>query len=888
MIRRVLAITSLCTIVAPLFAADYELQLPAGADRTWIGPEFWANRLHDWRLRDGRIECIAAQPRLRMRTLYLLNHRLSDLPQDASLSVALGLSNAAGANVSGESAAGILIGIGGPTLDYRSAALIHGATGPGGGIFVGVDAEGNVFVTRNDRPNAPRPRAPLPRDADLRQGIVLRVNLRADGRQYEVRATAHAPNDDRTLASTTVNLPVGDVTGGIALVAHPGTQQRGQSAGKWWFSDLKLSGDKIEHHPDHTFGPIASTQYTVSRGVMKLTAQFLPIGDSDARTTLLQVQKPDGAWKTVDDSEIDVPSYTATFRDDAWDASLEDYYRVVYPVPPGTTSPTDSQLSTLHSQLFHGTIRRDPVDKPTITVAGFTGNHNNAHGFAREGYDFTTNIFFPHADVVAAVKKHEPDLLFFSGDQVYEGDSPTFADSDPENIKLDYLYKWLLWCWAYRDLKKEIPSICEPDDHDVFQGNLWGQGGRKAVPGTDRYLPQGVKVTDPGAARDHDGGYVHPADFVRMVERTQTSHLPDPYDPNPLEQGLTSYYTDLVWGRIGVAILEDRKFKSGCNRPDMPPSGTGRPDHFNDPDFDVAKLDIPGVTILGERQLQFLNEFARDWNGQDMKLAVSQTIFANMATHHGGNLQRLIADLDSNGWPQTGRNQAIDALRRGFVFHLGGDQHLATIVHHGIAEHGDAIWSFCVPSVANFYPRAWAPKLPGEYSLPAVADYTGRHRDGFGHPVTVYAATNPGKDMVREPKELHNKMPGYGIVKFNKPERTITIECWPRFADPADPDARQYEGWPKTISIYDNYARKPAAWLPTIKVLTPHPVIEVADAATGEVIYTVRINGTEYTAPVFKDGTYRVRVSQPERNKVTELMLRAGPKDQQPPVNLES
>ena len=25
--------------------------------RTWIGPEFWANRLQDWQLRSGRLEC---------------------------------------------------------------------------------------------------------------------------------------------------------------------------------------------------------------------------------------------------------------------------------------------------------------------------------------------------------------------------------------------------------------------------------------------------------------------------------------------------------------------------------------------------------------------------------------------------------------------------------------------------------------------------------------------------------------------------------------------------------------------------------------------------------------------------------------------------------------
>ena len=195
------------------------------------------------------------------------------------------------------------------------------------------------------------------------------------------------------------------------------------------------------------------------------------------------------------------------------------------------------------------------------------------------------------------------------------------------------------------------------------------------------------------------------------------SHLPDPFDPTPIEQGIGVYYTAMTYGRISLAILEDRKFKSGCNRDDMPPGNAGRPDHFNRPDLDPQTLDVPGAQLLGDRQLQFLEAWTQDWRGADMKMALSQTIFANLATHHGGGLQRLMADLDSNGWPQTGRNKALAALRKGFAFHLAGDQHLATIAHHGIDEYDDAIWSFCVPSIANFYPRAYCAGEPGQIPL---------------------------------------------------------------------------------------------------------------------------------------------------------------------------
>ena len=374
---------------------------------------------------------------------------------------------------------------------------------------------------------------------------------------------------------------------------------------------------------------------------------------------------------------------------------------------------------------------------------------------------------------------------------------------------------------------------------------MWGEGGRKA-------------------ARDHFGGYVHPAAFIKMVDRTQTSHLPDAYDPTKIAQGIGVYYTSMTYGRISFAILEDRKFKSGCAGR-LPPTGTARPDHINNPKFDILKADVPGLKLLGDRQLTFLEDWSGDWKGSDMKMALSQTIFANMATHHGGGLQYLIADLDSNGWPQTGRNKAISALRKGFAFHLAGDQHLATIVHHGVEEHNNSIWSFCVPSIANFYPRMWQPKVAGTNRPAGAPPWQGEHFDGFGNRVTVYAATNPGPDMGHEPKALHNGMPGYGIVIMDKGKRTIKMECWPRFADPTDPAARPYPGWPKTISQTDNYLRKAVAFLPTIETDIDNPVIQVVNEKTAEVIYTIRINGRQFSPKVFAAGTYTIVVSEPDK-----------------------
>ena len=90
--------------------------------------------------------------------------------------------------------------------------------------------------------------------------------------------------------------------------------------------------------------------------------------------------------------------------------------------------------------------------------------------------------------------------------------------------------------------------------------------------------------------------------------------------------------------------------------------------------------------------------------------------------------------------------------------------------------------------------------------------------DGFGNRVTVHAASNP-REMGREPKDLHDRMPGYGIVRLNKAARTITFECWPRFANRDKPlTGSQYAGWPVTIQQMDNDGRKPTGHLPEIRV----------------------------------------------------------------------
>lgn len=811
----------------------FQASWPDDLNRTWIGPDFWANRLQDWHIANGRLETTEQGADKPFRTVHLLTRRVGAYEGTFNMQVETGwLSDtpAAGSEI------GFLVGAG-PMLDYRAAALIHHSNGPGAGYLAGITADGRLFfrdLNNRSEDGEPtnavesEPLNPLPTE------LLLSIGLLPAESGPVLSLTAQPVAETASDQTLTIEFPVpGELSGNVALVA---------SRDRAWFDNWRVDGSMLEIHPDRTAGPTLNTQYTLSSGTLKMTAQMMPIGESDSQEARLEVQE-DGSWREVAKATIIVPGYTAPFRVENWQGATDALYRVAYDL-----EMADNSIKTYY---WNGVIKADPADQPVVSVAGFTGNHNTARGVGNGFFRWIDHVWFPHNDIVNNIKQQDVDVLFFSGDQVYEGASPTFPDR--ANAHLDYLYKWYLWGWAFRDVTKDRPTITIPDDHDVYQGNIWGNGG-------------------PPVPVDNMGGYVMPADWVKMIERTQTSHLPDPYDPTPIQQGIGVYYTGMTYGRIGFAIMEDRKFKSGCDG--LVPGHEGRPDHFSQENFHPSMVDKPGLTLLGERQLTFLADWAADWRGQDMKLAVSQTVFANMATHHGPNLMRLYADLDSNGWPKRGRDNALHELRRGFAFMLQGDQHLSTIVHHGIDAHDDAGYSFCVPSIANFYPRGWLPESIGANRPAGAPEHYGQHQDAFGNYVTVYGATNPtgltGISTGKEPLNLHDRMPGYGIVRFNKTDRTITMENWPRYANPMNPDeATQYEGWPKTINMEDNYGRAAVAYLPELQVSgMTNPVVQVVDERSNEIVYTLRINGSSFRPKVFAAGNYTVHVGDQDADNM--------------------
>jgi len=271
-----------------------------------------------------------------------------------------------------------------------------------------------------------------------------------------------------------------------------------------------------------------------------------------------------------------------------------------------------------------------------------------------------------------------------------------------------------------------------------------------------------------------------------------------------------------------------------------------------------------------------------------MKTVVSQTVFADVCTLPRGvrtdditpmlrvmqpgeypDNEEPVMDHDSNGWPQTGRNQALRAMRRGLAFHIAGDQHLGSTVQYGIDEFNDAGWAICVPSVANVWPRRWFPSRFGGNPKPGAPRYAGEYFDGFGNRMTVHAVSNPTAAGV-EPAALHDRAPGYGIVTFDRAARKITMANWPRWVDPAAPDAKPYAGWPITVQQFDNGLPRTGWLLDRIEAPgIPDPVVQVIEEQSGEIVYTVRIPDRSFAPPVFHDGSYTVKVMDPDRGRET-------------------
>lgn len=492
------------------------------------------------------------------------------------------------------------------------------------------------------------------------------------------------------------------------------------------------------------------TQYCQHLGKMKLLVHLDsdPTATNQPETVKLWLRRTATDNWTLSQSEpVNHLTATALFVVKSWPRHTKQFFKV-----------------TCDNSAWEGVFRAEPKN-----------------GLKLVALSCHKDIGWPWKVAIAELISHDPDLVFFSGDQIYENDygSPMFraqtADEVPQGMK-NYLEKYRKFGKAFRELMRDRPTLMITDDHDVFANDLWGNGGLRM---------KGNRTT---------GGYPTHLGWVNAAEFTQTGSLPDPINPGPHGDGVLAYYTALEYGGVHFAILEDRKFKSPPSaviQKLIAPPGFQWPKERKtdfeievvlDPDYDCTKLDRPNLQLLGKDQETFLKEWSSNLKKSGQIGAVlSQSPWAHVAMYSPTS-----ADTDSNAWPQSGRNRALKAIGDAPVVMLHGDVHLGTLGRHGVKNFNDGPVTYSLPSFSSRASRKWEPLEPGENRNPNAPRNTGEFHDRFGNKITMYGAGNG--------------LNGYGIVLFDTANRMIELQFHP-MNEERKPIKTNVPGWPHRVKF---------------------------------------------------------------------------------------
>ncbi|WP_223548701.1 alkaline phosphatase D family protein [Aestuariivivens sp. NBU2969] len=803
-------------------------------DMKWVGPQYWGNRLQDWILKKGQAICTYKGNN---RNLHLLTVQNPNGNAEYVIKVTITILNKhfEGAK---QGCFGLRLGAEGRVDDYRSAAVF------GKGLDVGLNLKGDLVIGEQVFET---------RLVTLPQQFTVQVNVSNKTEESQLLTAHIIDTESKTVIHTTRDIDISNETlaGNFALLSSVDVKGGNSHQPLVGFKDWSIDSKTLYSNEENIFGPICFAQYTLHRGKLKLTAQLSPIEDIEGHKVVLQFKKGD-KWGTQEEQVVKHQGRAVNFSVANWQVTEDVSYRIrlLMPLRKGK-----------HQYDYVGTIKAEPLDKDQLKAAVFSCN-----------FDYG----FPDTDIYESVSKLNPDICLFLGDQFYEGTGGYGVQftGDYDKTCLDYLRKWMMFGWSYRELFRNRPCAIIPDDHDVYHGNIWGEGG-KLADNSNGY----------GAPSQDSGGYKMTPDWVNMVQFTQTSHLPDPYDATPVKNNISVYYTHWNYGGISFAILEDRKFKSAPAHV-LPKEAKVNNGWIMADDFDIKEYRHLEAELLGARQEAFLEYWVEDWShGAQMKAVLSQTNFATVATlpaeaKTGAVIPKLYipemgeyiqgdkptVDMDSNGWPAKKRDRAVEIIRKGFAFHIAGDQHLGSFIQYGLDDFGDSGYAFAGPALNNIWPRRFWPSVDSSehtYENPA---YTGNYIDGFGNKMTVKAIANP-HNMHKEPAILHNRAVGYGIVTFNKKDRTIKTECFRRFDNPLE-EGSQYPGWPQTVAQEENFGKKAEGYLPEIMVEgVENPVIQIINEQTKDLEYAIRIKGQVFAAKIFDDkASYIIKVGDPDEN----------------------
>ncbi|CAN5163181.1 hypothetical protein BH20ACT5_BH20ACT5_05610 [soil metagenome] len=333
------------------------------------------------------------------------------------------------------------------------------ASGTGGGILCVYESDGRVrFREHTDEidqfayaeiPSTPGGPANPPARSIV-ESVDLRLDITAAGPDTVTLVLQATSAGVLRSKATLSGMSLSSVLGSFSLVSS-GAVSNGAT---YSFSrNIKRSGAGIRTNAERSMGPIAGALFSVAGGVLKMNAQVMPmLLRADDAVTLQVRPGGSGPWTT----RASAPVSAGSSRHCGWKAgtpagrgSTGSRY------PAAACSPVRCPAEPAGREVRIAAIscakaNHRQLDRETRYLPIFDGE-------AELGLYTSKNLWFPHEQLTTAIQAHHPDLLVAMGDQLYES-SPTAEDlgSAPE---LDFLYKYLLWLWSFRDIARHTPTL---------------------------------------------------------------------------------------------------------------------------------------------------------------------------------------------------------------------------------------------------------------------------------------------------------------------------------------------------------------------------------------------------------------------------------------------
>lgn len=773
----------------PSFSQDLAFHWDSIPNQPWLAYNFWQNSLNDWRVDSNRVIGRPFFPK--NRTAHITSHSITD--SDSALSIALDVKLFESVKNDTTAEFGVLIGAGSPNLPQPTNNLIFKTLSPGPCHFFGIKPNGDLILRdfEQDTIIALLHLDSLPKSNVLKalfeDGLKIEIKYKLPGKfaflEKKLISLSIQTKDFKT------NMVIGKSTflkppkGNIALRYSSNTPYQDNVA----FDNLIINGSgyTLNETNKGLVDPILSSFYTCTKDSLFFTAQLMPfVPDSNEKFSLTITPNIKSTYSFQ--GKFDSATYQLRFRVKIPKGFKELDYLLKY-------RGEQSEIWTSKS----GIIKTKPSRKnPRIMAL----NCNGFSFYTDHLLDYS-NLLYPYRQIEKGHQIFQPDIVTFLGDQIYESRPEASINVAPYQ-RLDYLYKWSIWCYTFRDITKNQPTIILTDDHDVFQGNLWGNGGKEIIDHPNA-IPTYYGDNNYDTWMQDQGGYIWGTSFANMVLSSQTSHLPQPQIP-ALKNGLINYFTDYQYGKLNFAILEDKKFKSPpSNNPFEIYNGFALSDSLNAQDY-----NNPNFNLLGEQQLNFLSNWSKDLKGKkEAKIILTQSAYASLTTipldysplkdkpaKRDSSLQKVSPDMDTNGWPKAGRDRALNTLNQNNILFLSGDQHLGAVI-----QLYDSLQTpytfFSVPAIANTWPRMWWPKDSTQNKKHPLGNYT----DAFGNKINVKAVANPTQNAPT-PTNFNYKSPGFGIIDINKKGTKAKLKAYPLFFD-LKKKPLVYKGWPVKVRL---------------------------------------------------------------------------------------